>query len=453
MKARQGINFVSGPVFKNIVNFTYPVILMNIMQLGFNAADLIVVGRFGSNLSVGAVGATTALINLIVGLFIGLSVGVGVSAAQAIGAGDFSRIRRTVQTAFPAAAICGGALTLVGIIFSKTFLSFMKTPPEIIELSKVYLKIYFCGSIPNMIYVFGAAVLRAAGDSKRPLYFLGVSGTINVLLNLVFVAVFKLDVAGVALATVASQCISAVFVLLALTKREDACRLVFKEMKLHKDMFLYFIKTGAPAGLQGSLYSVSNVVLQAAVNSLGASAVAGCAAASSIEGFVWITTFSFNQTTVNATGQNVGAKRYDNINKYFYTCCLCVLTLGLLTGVPTFVFKNQLLSIYLKDAADIAYGAQKLSAFCLVYFLCGLCDASSGVMQGMGKSFAAMMISFAGICGLRIVWTATVFRIPELHNVFSLYLSYPVSWIVTFVVMSFAIKIAKKGLPKENAAI
>ncbi|MBQ7624236.1 MAG: MATE family efflux transporter [Clostridia bacterium] len=449
LKRSGSVDMISGPLLKNIVKFTFPIIVMNILQLGFNAADLIVVGRFGSSHSVGAVGSTTPLISLIIGMFIGLSVGVGVSAAQGLGAHDREKTVKTVQTAFPTAFICGLILTVAGVLLSRVFLKLMNTPDDILELSALYLRIVFLGSVPNMIYVFGAALLRAGGDTKRPLYFLIASGILNVILNVVLVAVFSLDVAGVAIATVVSQAASAVLVIIALTNREDDLRLVFKEMKIDKKTLWFMIRVGLPAGIQGALYSTANVILQAAVNSLGADAVAGCAAASSIEGFIWIGTFSFNQTAVNFVGQNVGAKKYARINKVFATCCLCVLALGLSVDIPCFIFKEKLLRIYLDDASCIYYGIQKLSAFSLTYFFCGLCDAANGVLQGLGRSFTGMLISLVGICGVRVLWTATVFNIPAYHNVFWLYVSYPVSWILTFTAATAAYLVIKKKLVKN----
>ena len=424
-----------GPLFGKIVRYTIPVILTGILQLLFNAADLIVVGRFCGSVSVAAVGATGSIINLITNLFIGLSVGAGVTVAHGLGAGRDEEVHRTIHTAIPTAFISGVILTIVGVLGAKYFLSLMGTPDDVIDLSALYMKIYFCGIISSMLYNFGSAILRAAGDTKSPLYYLTAAGVLNVVLNVFFVLAFHMDVAGVALATAISQTLSAVLVLRALTRREDVCRLYFSKLQIHKKQLLQIVRIGLPAGIQGSLFSISNVIIQSSVNSFGSVVMSGNAAAGNIEGFVYITMNSFQQTALNFTGQNFGAKQYKRIHRIMGICLLSVSVVGLLTGALAYGFAHQLLSIYITDSAEaINYGILRMTYVCLPYFLCGIMDVMTGIIRGMGSSVATMLISILGVCGFRIGWIYTVFRIPEFHTLSSLYMSYPISWLATFAV-------------------
>ena len=424
-----------GPLFGKIVRYTIPIILTGILQLLFNAADLIVVGRFCGSVSVAAVGATGSIINLIINLFIGLSVGAGVTVAHGLGAGRDEEVHRTVHTAIPTAFLSGIILTVVGILGAEYFLTLMGTPDDVIDLSTLYMKIYFCGILSSMLYNFGAAILRAAGDTKSPLYYLTIAGVLNVVLNVFFVLVFHMDVAGVALATAISQTLSAFLVLLALTRREDACRLYLSKLCIHKKQLLQIIRIGLPAGIQSSLFSISNVIIQSSVNSFGSVVMSGNAAAGNIEGFVYITMNSFQQTALNFTGQNFGAKQYKRIHRIMGICLICVGFVGLLTGALAYGFARPLLSIYITDSAEaIGYGILRMTYVCLPYFLCGIMDVMTGVIRGMGSSVATMVISILGVCGFRISWIYTVFQIPEFHTLTSLYVSYPISWLATFVV-------------------
>lgn len=427
------MDMCQGPLFGKMISFTVPVILTGILQLLFNAADLVVVGRFCGSVSVAAVGATGSVINLIVNLFIGLSVGGSVTVSQGIGAGDDEGVHRTVHTAIPMAVISGLVLTVIGVSCSHIFLQLMGTPSDVIGLSTLYMRIYFCGIIPTMVYNYGAAILRAAGDTKGPLYFLGVSGILNVVLNVIFVTVFHLDVAGVALATAVSQTLSAVLVVLALMKREDACRLNIKQLRIYKKPLVKMVKVGVPAGIQGSLFSISNVIIQSSINSFGSVVMSGNAAAGNIEGFVYITINSFHQTALNFTGQNYGAGLYKRIHKILGICLASVTVVGLAVGALFQIFARPLLSIYITDSAEaIGYGVVRMTIICLTYFICGLMDVTTGVIRGMGSSFATMLITVIGVCVFRIVWVFTIFQIPQYHTLVSLYVSYPISWLITF---------------------
>ena len=431
---------LQGPMFSGIIAYTVPIILTSILQLLFNAADLIVVGRFCGSISVGAVGATGAITNLIVNLFIGLSVGAGVTTAHAFGEQDAQAVHRTIHTALPTALVGGVILTAVGVGFSEGFLRLMETPENVLSLSAVYMKIYFAGITFTMVYNFCASILRAAGDTRSPLVFLTIAGVINVLLNLLFVRVFHMNVAGVALATVISQGISAVLVVLALMRRDDACRLNLTKLRFYKPQLLKIIRIGLPAGIQGSLFSISNVLIQSSINSFGDVFVAGNSAAGNIEGFAYVTINAFHQTALNYVGQNAGARQYDRVRKTLWICLGCVVVVGLSVGSLIYAFGEQLLSIYITDSPEaIAYGIVRMGYICLPYFLCGLMDVTTGALRGMGASISPMVISILGVCGFRIAWIYSIFQMPEFHTPQCLYLSYAISWALTFLIQLAAV--------------
>lgn len=428
-------DLTQGKLTSQIILYTIPIILTGVLQLLFNAADLVVVGRYCGSISVGAVGATGPVIMLITNLFIGFSVGSGVSVAHGIGAGKDEDVRRVVRTSIPLAAICGLILTVVGIAGAKFILQLMDTPDDAIELSATYMRIYFCGIISSMLYNFGASILRAAGDTLSPLLYLIASGVINVLLNLFFVIVLKMDVAGVALATAISQTVSAALILFTLMRRDDACKLKLKEMHIYKRQLLRIMQIGFPAGIQGSLFSVSNVIIQSSVNSFGSIAMSGNAAAGNIEGFVYTSMNSVSQAAINFTGQNHGAHKFDRIRKTMFICLGFVFFIGFSMGLTMRLFGNPLLSIYISDSDEaIKYGLVRMTYICVPYFLCGLMDVSTGLLRGLGSSILPMIITVAGVCGFRIVWIYTIFRIPEYHTLEVLYISYTISWAMTFLV-------------------
>ncbi len=441
----------NGPVLKNVIIYTIPIILTGILQLLFNAADLIVVGWFSGSDSVAAVGATASLTNLIVNLFIGLSVGAGVIVAQCLGAGDSDAASQTVHTAIPVAFIGGVILSVIGVAFSKTFLGLMGTPAgKLLSLSSVYMKIYFSGMIFSMLYNFGAAVLRAAGDTKSPLIFLTISGVLNVILNIIFVALFNMDVAGVALATIISEGVSAVLVLIALSKRNDACRLVFKKMQIKKTVFIRIIKIGIPAGLQNSLFAISNVLIQSSINSFGTAHISGSAAASSLEGFCYVAMNSFQQTSLNFCGQNYGAGDLKRVKKVNNTCLLTVSAVGLFTGCLIYFFGRPLLGIYIHDSASaINFGMERMKYILIPYFLCGIMDVVTGSMRGIGSSVIPMVITIVGVCVMRIVWIYTVFSMPQYHSFAGLMISYPISWFLTFAAVYAAYILILKNREKK----
>ena len=430
---KRSTNMLTGPLFPSIIRYTIPIILTSVLQLLFNAADLVVVGRFCGSISVAAVGATGALTNLIVNLFIGLSVGAGVTTAHGLGSREDEVVHNTVHTAIPLALVGSVILTVVGVTFSPTFLEMMGTPENVRALSAIYMRIYFGGVVFVLLYNFCAAILRAAGDTRSPLIYLSFAGVLNVVLNVIFVTVLHMNVAGVALATILSQAVSAMLVLRALMHRTDACRLDLKELRFHGKQLKKILQIGLPAGVQGCLFSISNVLIQSSVNSFGDVFMSGNAAASNIDGFIYVSLNAFHQTAVNFIGQNIGAGQYKRVSQTLKICLGCTAVLGLVLGFASYFFGPALLGIYITDSAEaIGYGMIRLAFIGLPYFVCGLMDVANGALRGIGESVGPMCISVIGICAFRVFWVSTVFQIPLMHTPEGLYLSYPVSWIITF---------------------
>ncbi len=428
-------DLTEGPLLKNIILYTIPIVLTGVLQLLFNAADLVVVGRYCGSVTVGAVSNTGPVINLLVNMFIGLSVGAGVTVAHGIGAGRSDDIHRTVHTAIPTAVICGAVISAVGILCARQILTLMGTPPAALHLSTIYMQIYFAGMIPNALYNFGAAILRAAGDTKSPLYFLTAAGIINVVLNLFFVIALNMSVAGVALATSISQTFSAVLIIRALMRRNDDCRLDLRKIRIYSRQLGRMIQIGVPAGIQGALFSISNIIIQSSVNSFGDIAMSGNGAAQNIEGFVYISMNSVSQTALNFAGQNHGAGKYDRLRKIMQVCIGLVFTTGLTLGLIAYAFSRQLLSIYITDSEEaIRYGITRITYICIPYFLCGLMDVATGLLRGIGCSLLPMIVTVAGVVGMRIAWIFTIFRMEAYHTLKSLYLSYTISWSATFLI-------------------
>lgn len=419
-----------GPLFSKLIMFAIPLILSGVLQLLFNAADIVVVGRFTGSHALAAVGSTSSLINLLVNLFIGVSVGANVLLGKFCGAQDYKNASETVHTAIYIAIWGGVMMIFAGLILARPLLELMGTPMDVIDLSVLYMRIYFIGMPAFMIYNFGAAILRAVGDTKRPLYFLTVAGIVNVLFNLLFVIVFKMGVAGVALATIISETISAGLILLSLMQSDGILRLHLKEMKFHKDKVVGMLKIGLPAGLQGMIFNISNVLIQSSVNSFGSVVMAGNTAASNIEGFVYTSMNAIYQTSLSFTSQNMGAKQYHRIDKILLQCLGVVTVVGLVLGVGAFLCGHTLLGIYSSSEDVITHGISRLSVVCAFYFLCGIMDVMVGSLRGMGYSIMPMLVSLTGACLFRVIWIFTIFQME--HTLFSLYISYPISWILTF---------------------
>lgn len=425
---------LQGPLAMGILLYTLPIILTSYLQLLFNAADLVVVGRFCGSVSVAAVGVTGAITNLIINLFMGLSVGAGVAVAHAIGSRESQVVHRTVHTAMLTALIGGVVLTAVGVAYSPTFLRWMDTPEKVLPLSSVYMRIYFAGITFTMVYNYCTSILRAAGDTQSPMIILMAAGVVNVILNVVFVAAFHMNVAGVALATVISQALSALAVTVVLMRRRDDIRFYPTKMRLYWPQMKKIVRIGLPAGIQGATFSVSNVIIQSAMNSFGEVLVSGNAAVSNLEGFCFATVNGFHQAAVNYIGQNVGAQQYDRVKKIFKLCVLYASLAGLLVGGALTIFRRPLLSIYITDSQQaLEVGMIRVFFTSAPYFLYGLLDAAAGSLRGLGASTISMLISVLGICGSRLLWIFTVFQIPELHTPICLYSSYPISWILTAI--------------------
>ena len=427
---KQNHSMISGPLFGNIILYTVPIILTSVLQLLFNAADLVIVGQYCGSLSVAAVGATTYITNLLVNFFVGLSVGAGVSVAHGIGSGQKEEVHRTVHTTLPMALVSGIILTVVGICCSEHFLRWMDTPVSVLPLSAIYMKICFGGVTFTMVYNFCAAILRAAGDAKSPLIFLTFAGILNVIMNIFFVRVLDMNVAGVALATTLSQGVSAALVVITLMRRTDESRLELKKMRFYGAQIKKIIRIGLPAGTQSALFSVSNVLVQSSVNSFGEVFVSGNAAATNIEGFLFASLNSFHQTTVNFVGQNTGARQYDRVRRTLWICLGSVAVAGLAFSGAACGFGRQLLSFYITDSPEaIGYGMLRLTCVASLYFLCGMMDVTTGALRGLGASAVPMIICLLGACGFRIFWVAAVF--PRWNTPQGLFLCYPISWVIT----------------------
>ena len=425
------MDMTEGPLTTKIIKFTIPVMLSGILQLLFNTADVIVVGRFTGKTALAAVGSTGSLINLLVSLFIGLSIGTNVLVARYQGAKDDKAVSETVHTSIALGIVGGLILLIIGIVATRPLLEMMATPEDVIDQSTLYMRILFFGMPLNLILNFGAAILRAIGDTKRPLYYLTIAGVINLFLNIFLVTVFSLGVAGVAIATVISEGVSCVLTLLCLKHETGAIRLYFNRIKINPSKCVDIMKIGLPAGLQGCIFSISNVLIQSSVNSFGSTVMAGNTAASNIEGFVYVSMNSLHQTCIIFTSQNFGAGKFKRIRKVLINCLIIVAITGLILGNSAYFFGKFLLSAYNNEAEVISYGLIRLSIISTMYFLCGLMDVMVGAMRGIGYSILPMIVSLVGACGLRILWIYTVF--VKFRTLDILFISYPVTWTITFL--------------------
>lgn len=430
MKKSYEMDMCNGPLVGKILMYALPLMLSGVLQLLFNAADIVVVGRFAGATALAAVGSTSALINLLVNLFVGFSIGTNVLVGRKYGAQDEKGVSETVHTSITISIVFGVILIFVGYFFSKPLLSLMGSPAEVIDQATLYMRIYFAGMPVNMLYNFGAAVLRAVGDTKRPLYYLMFAGVINVVFNLFFVIVFHMGVAGVALATIISQAISAVLVLRCLMKADGMYRLDLKKLRINKGILLNMAQVGLPAGFQGAVFSISNVLIQSSVNSFGSIAMAGNSAAANIEGFMYMAMNSLYQTNLSFTSQNMGARKYDRAKRTLLICLIIVAATGIILGNGAYLVGEQLLGIYSGEADVIAFGMKRLRIFSTTYFFCGMMDVMVGSMRGMGFSVMPMIVSLLGACGFRVLWIYTIFQWNR--SLDTLYLSYPVSWCLTF---------------------
>lgn len=447
-KRKYEMDMCSGSILGKILLFALPLMFSSILQLLFNAADIIVVGRYAGDNSLAAVGSTSSLINLLTNFFLGLSVGANVLVARYCGAKKDDEVSQTVHTAMLLSIYSGIILTFIGCIGAKQILIWMQTPEDVLPLAALYLRIYFAGITATMLYNFGSAILRAIGDTKRPLYYLTTAGVINVLLNLFFVIVCKMDVAGVALATVISQCISAMLIVRCMMKEEGSIHLELSMLHVDGDKFKRILQIGLPASFQGMVFSFSNVIIQSSVNSFGAITVAGNSAAANIEGFVYVSMNAFHQAAISFTGQNIGAAKYERVNRILYIAEGCVLVVGLLLGNLAVLFGRSLLALYTNSSAVIEAGMIRMRFICTVYALCGMMDVIVGSLRGMGYAVMPMIVSLIGACGLRLIWIFTFFRMETFHTQASLYLTYPVSWLITFLAHVVCFVIVRRKLAK-----
>ena len=437
MAKAKRFDMLNGALLPKILMFSLPLALTGILQLLFNAADVIVVGKFAGSTSLAAVGATSSLINLLTGAFIGISVGVNILVARYVGCRDDAGVSRAVHCAITLSLILGVITFLIGFFLSTPLLELMATPEDVLALASLYLRIYFIGIPGALVYNFAAAILRAYGDTKRPLIFLAVSGVLNVLLNLFFVILCRMDVAGVAIATVVSQFVSVGLILACLMRQEGASRLRLRELRLHPTEAMRMIQIGLPAGLQSVVFNISNVMIQSCVNSFGADVIAANTAASNIAAFSYTAMNSVFHAAITFTSQNIGARRYDRVWKIFWACQFAVLIIGVPLCALTTVFGPQLLGIYVSGSdpaydAVIAMGMIRTYYVSMPYFLCGTMEVCCGMVRGLGRSWMPMVVTIFGACVLRIIWIYTIFQTH--HTLDVLYLSYPVSWVVTSAV-------------------
>lgn len=433
-----------------LLKYAVPLMFTGVLQLLFNAADVVVVGRFAADgeQALGAVGSTSSLINLLVNVFMGLSVGASVCVSKHFGANNEKEVGRAVHTSVMLSIIAGVFVMIVGEIGSYTFLSWMKTPPQLIDKATLYMRIYFIGIPANMVYNFCAAIVRSVGNTKVPFVIISLAGIINILLNVIFVLVFGMDVDGVAWATTISQTLAAISMVIYLVRSNDVIKLRLSKLHINKKMLVEILTVGIPAGIQSAFFSISNVIIQSSINGFGDIAVSGNTAASNIEGFVYTMMNSFYHACLTFTGQVVGAGQKERTTSILLKCLIYVTVVGVFLGVFVGVFCGEsLLKIYLPKAESAEardYGAVRLSIVCLSYFLCGILDVLVGSMRGMGTSLTAMIGVLIGACGLRIVWVNTIFKLSP--TLMTLYIAYPVSWLITDLVFAVLYIINKNRL-------
>ena len=444
------MDMTSGPLLKKILIFSVPLMLSGILQLLFNAADIIVVGQFTGSSALAAVGSTSSLINLFVNVFIGFSIGANVLVAQYFGARDEKNVHETVHTSILLAIICGLILIVAGISLAPPMLELMDTPDEVLGQAVLYMRIYFVGMPATLVYNFGAAILRAVGDTRRPLYYLFVAGCVNVVLNLFFVVVCGRGVDGVAIATVISQVISAALIVRCLVKSDGMYRLNLSMLKLHRQKVIQIARIGLPAGFQGAIFSISNVLIQSSVNSFGSIAMAGNTAASNIEGFIYTCMNAVYQTSLSFTSRNLGAGKIKRISRILVECLVVVFLVGAVMGFLAYTFGAELLRIYSTDPEVIENGLHRMRVICQTYYLSGMMDVTVGALRGLGYSVMPMLVSLAGVCGVRIVWIFTAFVWSR--SLFTLYISYPISWGATFVIHLICFAVVYRKLKAGRGA-
>ncbi|MBQ4563012.1 MAG: MATE family efflux transporter [Lachnospiraceae bacterium] len=434
MKKTCEIDMCSGAVLPNMLRFAYPLILSNMLQLAFHAADVIVVGRFAGDEALAAVGSTGNVVALLINFFIGLSIGANVLVSRYYGAKQDGELRETVHTSIYLSLISGAVLTVLGLCLSKPMLRLIKVPEEILDSAALYLGIYFLGMTANMVCNFGSAILRAVGDTKRPMYYLTLAGVVNVTLNLLFVIVFKMDVAGVALATVVSQCISALMILRCLMKEQGAIRLDWKLLKIEPDRLRQLISIGLPASIESILLTISNFFVQTMLNGFGSTAVAAEAAGANIDDFIHIAMDAFYQAVLSFTSQNMGANRRDRINKVMFTGLGCAMTVGLVLSSVVICFGEFFMGLYTTSEDVIQMGLNRMQIMTRNCVLGGMQLVVIGALRGMGRSVLPAVVSVLGYCGVRVCHMVIASQIEQLNTLRTLYITYPTVWGFIFVV-------------------
>ena len=425
------IDMCNGSIMDKLISFSLPLMLSGILQLMFNAVDIVVVGRFSGSQSLAAVGSTTALINIFTNLFIGISLGANVLAARFYASGKEKEMSETVHTAITLALISGIIMAVVGLVLAKGALRLMGTPADVIELSTLYMRIYFCGMPFFMLYNYGAAILRAVGDTKRPLVFLIISGVANAGLNMILVIIFHMGVAGVGIGTVISQFISCILVLRCLYKSEGCYQLRFSKLRIQKVYLRQIFQVGIPAGIQSTVINFSNALLQSSVNSFGSTAMAGYTAANNILGFLYASVNAVTQACMSFTSQNYGVGKYKRMDRVLINCLILSVVISGVLGCGSYAFGTEILKVYTEDPKVIQCGLEILSMTTVTYFLCGIMDLFPGALRGMGRSGVPMILSIIGTVGTRIVWIFILF--PQHRSLKFLFISYPASWLFTIV--------------------
>ena len=448
MASKYSLDMTNGPFFKKILKFSLPLVFTGLLQMIYNTADIIVVGRFAGGTALAAVGATSSLVNLILNIFLGLSMGSGVMTAKYIGARDEGAVKRCVHSAMLLSILSGIFVAIFGFVFSEQLLIMMDSPKDVLPLSTLYLKIFLLGAPAGMVFNFGASIVRATGDTKKPLMILSASGIINIVLNLILVIKFNMSVAGVAIATITSQYISATVIVIVLLKMQNACRLNLKNLRFHKEEVKRILYVGIPAGIQNSLFSVSNVIIQTTVNSFGSVAMAGIAAGSNIDSFIYTCTNAVSQTAMTFSSQNFGAKKYENFNKIYFRCILLTIAIAGSMGALGVAFKDFFVGIFSTEPEVIKIGAERLTLILPFYFFCSLMDVGAGQLRGMGKSVLPMMVSLLGGCGLRLLWIFVFF--PQNPTLIYLYYAYPISWSITFFVLFICYFLVRAQILKKK---
>lgn len=441
-KNKYEIDMCNGSIMDKLISFSLPLMLSGILQLMFNAVDIVVVGRISGSQALAAVGSTTALINIFTNLFIGISLGANVLAARFYASGKEKEMSETVHTAITLALISGIIMAGIGLLLAKLALRLMGTPSDVIELSTLYMRIYFCGMPFFMLYNYGAAILRAVGDTKRPLIFLIISGVVNAGLNMILVIIFHMGVAGVGIATVISQLISCILVLRCLYKSEGCYQLRFSKLRIQKVYLRQIFQVGIPAGIQSTVINFSNALLQSSVNSFGSTAMAGYTAANNILGFLYASVNAVTQACMSFTSQNYGVGKYKRMDRVLINCLILSVVISGILGCGSYAFGTEVLKVYTEDPKVIQCGLEILSMTTVTYFLCGIMDLFPGALRGMGRSGVPMILSIIGTVGTRIVWIFMLF--PQHRSLEFLFISYPASWLFTIVMQVICFYFVRK---------